>query len=266
MEDFVRLPVLLHFMIQTNEGSSRPVILPDAQSNLGKKKQVAEMFDGIAGRYDFLNHFLSLGIDKIWRNKAIREVAKVAPAHILDVATGTGDMAISALKKMPKAQIVGVDISTQMLEVGKNKINKLGLNAQILLAEGDSENLPFETGKFDAVMCAYGVRNFENLEVGLKEMNRVLRPGGKLVVLEFSQPKAFPVAQLYKFYFKNILPGLGKIISKHSQAYTYLPASVAAFPEGKKFVGILEQCGFEEAKANPLTFGITTLYAATKKF
>ncbi|MEO6831622.1 MAG: bifunctional demethylmenaquinone methyltransferase/2-methoxy-6-polyprenyl-1,4-benzoquinol methylase UbiE [Chitinophagaceae bacterium] len=252
-------------MMQTNEGSQRPMILPDAQSNLGKKKQVAEMFDGIAGRYDFLNHFLSLGIDKIWRNKAIRELTKAAPTKILDVATGTGDMAICASRKLPEAQITGVDISTLMLEVGKKKINKLALNNQIILEEGDSENLPFETGNFDAVMCAYGVRNFENLEKGLREMNRVLKLGGKLVVLEFSQPKTFPVAQLYKFYFKNILPGLGKIISKHSQAYTYLPASVAAFPEGKKFVEILEQCGFEAAKANPLTFGITTLYTAVKK-
>lgn len=257
--------VFLQLMMQINEGIQRPVVLPDAQSNLGKKKQVAEMFDGIAGRYDFLNHFLSLGIDKIWRNKAIKEVAKVSPSKILDVATGTGDMAISASRKMPEAQITGVDISTLMLEVGKKKIIKLALSKQIVLDEGDSENLPFTTGSFDAVMCAYGVRNFETLEKGLKEMNRVLRPGGKLVVLEFSQPKIFPVAQLYRFYFKHILPGLGKIISKHSQAYTYLPASVAAFPEGKKFIEILDQCGFEQATANPLTFGITTLYTAVKK-
>lgn len=252
-------------MIQTNEDEHRPVVVPNAQSNLGKKKQVAEMFDGIAGRYDFLNHFLSLGIDKIWRNKAIREVAAHQPNNILDVATGTGDMAINASRKLPQAHIVGVDISTQMLEEGGKKLKKLGLEQTIELREADSENLPFSTGQFDVLMCAYGVRNFENLIVGLQEMNRVLRPGGKVVILEFSQPKRFPIAQLYRFYFKHILPGIGKLVSRHSQAYTYLPASVAAFPEGDKFVAILSNCGFEKAVARPLSFGITTLYTALKK-
>ncbi|MBS1645082.1 MAG: bifunctional demethylmenaquinone methyltransferase/2-methoxy-6-polyprenyl-1,4-benzoquinol methylase UbiE [Bacteroidetes bacterium] len=252
-------------MIQTNEDEHRPVVVPNAQSNLGKKKQVAEMFDGIAGRYDFLNHFLSLGIDKIWRNIAIREVAQHKPNYILDVATGTGDMAINASGKLPQAHIIGMDISTQMLEEGRKKIKKLGLEQTIVLQEGDSENLPFSTGQFDVVMCAYGVRNFENLTIGLQEMNRVLRAGGKVVILEFSQPKRFPVAQLYRFYFKHILPGIGKLVSRHSQAYTYLPASVAAFPEGEKFVAILSKCGFEKANARPLSFGITTLYTAFKK-
>jgi len=250
--------------MQSNDASNPAAkVLPDAASNLNKKAQVAEMFNNIAGKYDFLNHFLSLGIDKGWRKKAIREVAAVHPQSILDVATGTGDLAIAAAKLQPK-QIVGVDIADQMLDVGRQKIKEKQLTNIISLANGDSENLPFATGQFDAVMCAYGVRNFEHLEAGLKEMNRVLKTGGKVVILEFSRPKQFPVKQLYKFYFRFILPALGKIVSKHSTAYTYLPESVMAFPEGNGFCKILEQCGFRQAKAKALTFGITTLYTAIK--
>ena len=252
--------------MKDNAQSKQPVggVVPDAASNLSKKGQVAQMFDGIAGRYDFLNHFLSLGIDRGWRKKAIREVAAIGPAIILDIATGTGDMAIAAAKEIPGAQINGVDISTGMLEVGQKKITALKLTDRIQLAEGDSEALPFENASFDAVMCAYGVRNFEHLEAGLREMYRVLRPGGKVVILEFSQPKAFPIAQLYRFYFSAILPTIGKLVSKHSRAYTYLPESVAAFPEGATFCEMLGRCGFSGAKARPLTFGITTLYTAVK--
>ncbi len=238
-------------------------VLPDAGSKLNKKEQVADMFNNIAVKYDFLNHFLSMGIDKGWRKKAIKEVAAVNPQRILDVATGTADLAIAAMKTNPK-EIMGVDIAAQMLEVGKKKLADLNLQNTIHLQLGDSENLPFETNSFDAVMCAYGVRNFEHLEVGLKEMNRVLRPGGRVVILEFSHPKAFPVKQLYQFYFKFILPTLGKLVSKHSRAYTYLPESVMAFPEGKIFCETLLRCGFKQAKARPLTFGITTLYTAEK--
>lgn len=237
--------------------------MPDTTSNLSKKAQVAEMFNNIAGRYDFLNHFLSLGIDKGWRKKAIAEVAQISPQTILDVATGTGDMAIAAAKLNPK-KITGVDIADQMLEVGRKKITAQNLSHIITLQTGDSESMPFATGEFDAIMCAYGVRNFEHLEAGLKEMNRVLRHGGKVVILEFSHPAGFPVRQLYKFYFRYILPTLGKLVSKHSRAYTYLPESVMAFPEGKKFCDILAKCGFKEANARPLTFGITTLYTAMK--
>jgi demethylmenaquinone methyltransferase/2-methoxy-6-polyprenyl-1,4-benzoquinol methylase len=243
--------------------AARPVV-PDAGSNVSKKGQVAEMFDGIARSYDFLNHFLSMGIDKGWRKKAIHVIAAKNPKAILDVATGTGDLAIAANKVLPEAKITGVDISTGMLEVGRKKMAELNLNDSIQLLEGDSEALPFEESSFDAVTCAYGVRNFENLERGLREMQRVMRPGGKLAVLEFSQPKKFPVAQLYQFYFRAILPLVGKIVSKHSRAYTYLPESVAAFPEGEAFCALLRKCGFSEINARPLTFGITTLYSASK--
>jgi demethylmenaquinone methyltransferase/2-methoxy-6-polyprenyl-1,4-benzoquinol methylase len=239
-------------------------ILPDSGSNLSKKAQVAEMFNNIAGRYDFLNHFLSMGIDKGWRKKAIAEVAAIKPQQILDVASGTGDMAIAAAKAILPKAIMGVDIADQMLEVGRKKIAEQRLEHIVSLQTGDSESMPFTTGTYDAVMCAYGVRNFEHLEAGLKEMNRVMRPGGKLVILEFSHPTRTPIKQLFGFYFKYILPMLGRMVSKHSRAYTYLPESVMAFPEGKKFCEILGTCGFKDAKARPLTFGITTLYTAVK--
>jgi demethylmenaquinone methyltransferase/2-methoxy-6-polyprenyl-1,4-benzoquinol methylase len=245
------------------ESNPAAKIVPDQGSNLSKKEQVAEMFNNIAGRYDFLNHFLSMGIDKGWRKKAIAEVAQINPSSILDVATGTGDMAIAAAALKP-TKITGVDIADQMLEVGRKKINEQNLAQIITLQTGDSELMPFDTGSYDAVMCAYGVRNFEHLEAGLKEMYRVLRPGGKLVILEFSHPTRFPVKHLYKFYFRYILPTLGKMVSKHSKAYTYLPESVMAFPEGAKFCGILAGCGYTMATARPLTFGITTLYTAFK--
>lgn len=238
-------------------------VVPDAGSNLSKKEQVADMFNNIAGKYDFLNHFLSLGIDKGWRKKAIAEIAKVQPKTILDVATGTGDLAIAAAKLNPD-KITGIDIAAQMLDVGRQKLKEKGLDELITMQVGDSEALPFADNSFDAITCAYGVRNFEHLEAGLKEMCRVLRPGGKLAILEFSHPKKFPVKQGYQFYFKYILPTLGKLVSKHSTAYSYLPESVMAFPEGQRFCGILTECGFKVSKARPLTFGITTLYTATK--
>ncbi|OSZ79667.1 bifunctional demethylmenaquinone methyltransferase/2-methoxy-6-polyprenyl-1,4-benzoquinol methylase [Chitinophagaceae bacterium IBVUCB1] len=249
-----------------NDYNANPAakVVPDAGSNLSKKAQVADMFNNIAGKYDFLNHFLSLGIDKGWRRKAIAEVAKVSPKTILDVATGTADLAIAASKLNPE-KITGVDIADQMLEVGRGKIAEQGLTKIITLQNGDSEAMPFADNSFDAVTCAYGVRNFEHLEAGLKEMSRVMRTGGKLAILEFSNPQQFPIKQLYKFYFKYILPLLGKMVSKHSRAYTYLPESVMAFPEGKVFCDTLQRCGFADAKARPLTLGITTLYTATKK-
>jgi len=238
-------------------------VLPDIRSNLSKKEQVAEMFNNIAGKYDFLNHFLSLGIDKSWRKKAIAEVAKAHPQTILDVATGTGDLAIAAMSVKPQ-QITGVDIAEQMLEAGRKKIAALNLSSTIKLQYGDSEALPFAPDTFDVVMCAYGVRNFGNLEAGLRDMHRVLKPGGKAVILEFSQPQKFPVKQFYRFYFRNILPVLGKIVSRHSAAYTYLPESVMAFPQGKDFCEILERCGFKGVGLKRLTFGITTLYTGVK--
>lgn len=243
--------------------TTRPVV-PDSGSKVSKKGQVAEMFNDIAGKYDFLNHFLSMGIDKGWRKKAIRIIAAGAPKRILDVATGTGDLAITANKYLPEANITGVDISEGMLSVGHKKLNDLRLTDRIQLQLADSEAMPFGDQQFDAVMCAYGVRNFENLEQGLREMHRVLSPGGRFAILEFSKPKKFPVAQLYQFYFSAILPTIGKIVSRHSKAYTYLPESVAAFPEGEEFCSLLKKCGFKDVKARPLTFGITTLYSAVR--
>lgn len=238
--------------------------MPLPESDLGKKDQVAEMFDRISGKYDFLNHFLSLGIDKGWRKKAIQTLKDIHPKKILDIATGTGDLAIAALSLNPE-KVIGVDISEGMLAMGKKKIEEQNLSDKISLSYGDSEKLPFVAGDFDAITCAYGVRNFENLKPGLKEMHRVLRTGGKIAILEFSKPKKFPVKQFYAFYFRYILPSLGKMVSKDARAYTYLPESVAAFPEGAAFCGILEECGFSNAQQRPLTFGITTLYTAVKQ-
>ncbi len=245
-----------------NSSIHQNTVVPDASSNLSKKAQVAEMFNDIAPRYDFLNHFLSMGIDKGWRKKAIAQVMAVTPNTILDVATGTGDLAIAAAGT--GANITGVDIAEQMLQVGRKKIQALNLQNSIQLQVADSEALPFANATYDAVMCAYGVRNFERLHAGLKDMCRVLKPGGKVVILEFSKPAQFPVKQLYNFYFKFILPLFGKIVSKNNKAYTYLPESVMAFPEGNDFCNALKQCGYINAKAQPLSFGITTLYTAFK--
>lgn len=239
-------------------------VLPDLSSNVSKKVQVADMFNNIAGKYDFLNHFLSLGIDKQWRKRAIKEMGEIKPKHILDVATGTGDLAIAATSLQPQ-KITGVDIAEKMLEAGREKIKAKNLDHLIKLLPGDSEALPFKSDSFDGVMCAYGVRNFENLEAGLKEMNRVLRPGGKLVILEFSKPETFPIKQLFGIYFKFLLPWIGRLVSKHHRAYTYLPESVKAFPQGKEFCSILKDCGYIKPKAKALTFGITTLYTAYKQ-
>ena len=196
-------------------------VVPYKDKSDAKKQQVADMFDSISGKYDFLNHFLSLGIDIMWRKKAVRMLQELAPKKILDIATGTGDFAIESLKLNPD-QVIGVDISEGMLDVGRTKMKKRGLDHIISLESGDSENLRFTDNNFDAVIVAFGVRNFENLELGLREMNRVLRPGGKAVILEFSKPTIFPFKQLYNFYFRWILPKIGKLVSKDNAAYTYL--------------------------------------------
>jgi demethylmenaquinone methyltransferase/2-methoxy-6-polyprenyl-1,4-benzoquinol methylase len=239
-------------------------VVPDASSKLSKKEQVADMFNNIAGKYDFLNHFLSLGIDKGWRTKAIKSIESIAPQQILDVATGTGDLAIAAAQRFQHCQVVGVDIAAQMLEVGKVKIADKILSERIIMQVGDSEALQFPDGHFDAVLCAYGTRNFQDLHKGLAEMYRVTREGGRVAILEFSKPKSFPINQLFAIYFKYMLPLFGKLVSKHSSAYTYLPESVMAFPEGADFCAILSSCGFKNAQAIPLTFGITSLYTAEK--
>ncbi|RFZ90487.1 bifunctional demethylmenaquinone methyltransferase/2-methoxy-6-polyprenyl-1,4-benzoquinol methylase UbiE [Mucilaginibacter conchicola] len=234
------------------------------QNQATKKEQVADMFNNISKTYDFLNHFMSLGIDIIWRKKAINELKKDQPKLILDVATGTGDFAFEALKILKPQKIVGADISAGMLDVAKQKIAKRGLGDKFEVKLGDSEKLPFEANEFDAVTVAYGVRNFENLEKGLTDINRVLKPGGKAVVLEFSKPKAFPIKQLYNFYFNYITPGIGKLFSKDSRAYTYLPESVAAFPDGEAFRAIMHKAGFKDTKVRPLAFGICSIYTGIK--
>ena len=238
-------------------------VVPYKNEHTGKKEQVAEMFNNISTKYDFLNHFLSLGIDRVWRRKAINHLMDLQPKSILDVATGTGDFAIQALKLNPD-KIIGIDISEGMLKVGLEKIKKKGLENKVELHSGDSENMPFEDNKFDAVIVAYGVRNFENLEKGLSEMYRVLRSGGKMVVLEFSKPVLFPFKQLYNFYFQFVLPKIGKTVSKDNVAYTYLPESVKAFPDGDEFINKLQNVGFKQAICNPVTFGISSIYIAKK--
>ena len=238
-------------------------VVPYKAEKSGKKEQISKMFNNISHRYDFLNHFLSLGIDKLWRKKAIQYLKPLNPQDILDVATGTGDFAIQAMVLNPR-KITGIDISEGMLEVGRKKIEKLKLTHKIALGAGDSENLQFPEATFDAITVGFGVRNFEDLEKGLSELLRVLKPGAMLVVLEFSRPKRFPMRQVYNFYFKNILPGLGRLISSDKSAYTYLPESVEAFPDGTDFENILKRVGFKETACKPLTFGISSIYTARK--
>ena len=221
------------------------------------------MFDRIAGRYDFMNHFLSLGIDIQWRKKAVKMLKNKGIKNLLDIATGTGDLAI-AMRATGATSITGVDISAGMLEVGKKKIKERGLDELIELQLGDSENLPFEDNSFDAVTVAFGVRNFENLEKGLSEINRVLRPGGTALVLEFSQPTKFPFKQIYQGYFKFILPAIGRVASKDKDAYDYLQRSVNAFPHGESFLKKMEGAGFESNKNRPLTLGIASIYTGIK--
>ena len=222
------------------------------------------MFDNIAPWYDFLNHFLSLGIDISWRKKAIRRLKASQPKTILDMATGTADLAIEAARQLSPEKIIGIDISKEMLEVGRKKLAKKGLSDKIELQFGDSENIGFPDNTFDAVTVAFGVRNFENLEKGLAEIWRVTKPGGKLIVLEFSKPKVFPFKQLYNFYFRNILPTIGKLTSKDPKAYSYLYESVQAFPDGKNFVNVLKHTGFQGATHKPLTLGVCSIYEADK--
>ncbi len=228
------------------------------------KEKVRVMFNDIAPKYDFLNHFLSGGIDILWRKKVRKLLAPHNPKKILDVATGTGDLAIELLNTNPDS-IIGIDIATEMLDVGIEKIKRKGLENRIELQEGDAENINFEDNTFDAITVAFGVRNFENLNKGLKEMCRVLKPGGIVAVLEFSKPKSFPFKQAYNFYSKHILPTMGKAVSKSDEAYKYLPESVRGFAEDKAFLLELEKAGFTAAKQNRLTMGIATLYSATKK-
>lgn len=239
------------------------VVKPYKSSDKSKKEQVAQMFDNISHKYDFLNHFLSLGIDRIWRRKAISILKKGNPSSILDIATGTADFAIEAIALSPK-KIVGVDISEGMLEKGKKKIIKLELDNIISLSYGDSENLPFDNESFDAITVGFGVRNFEDLNMGLSEIKRVLKKDGQLAILEFSKPKKFPVKQSFYLYSKFLLPFFGRLFSRDKSAYTYLPASVEAFPEGEQFKNILAENGFSQINLKSLSGGIATIYSAIK--
>lgn len=238
-------------------------VVPYKDKTESKKEQVAEMFDNISHKYDFLNHFLSLGTDIRWRRKAISLLKENDPRQILDIATGTGDFAIEALRLNPD-KVIGVDISEGMLEIGRHKLQRKGLSDRIELVSGDSENLQFDDNKFDAVIVAFGVRNFEDLQKGLRNMNRVLKPGGMVVILEFSKPGTFPFRQLYQFYFRWILPKIGRLISKDNAAYSYLPDSVGAFPDGKEFLEILDKTGFQQTQCKPLTLGISSIYTGIK--
>jgi demethylmenaquinone methyltransferase / 2-methoxy-6-polyprenyl-1,4-benzoquinol methylase len=233
------------------------------KESLSKKAQVAKMFNNISHRYDFLNNLLSLGIDKIWRKKAISVLKELKPAKILDVATGTGEFALQALELNPE-KVIGIDISEGMLEIGRKKILAKNLGSKIELIQGDSEKIPFAQNKFDAVTVAFGVRNFEDLKRGLSEIRRVLRPGGMVVILEFSKPSKFPFKQVYSIYFRYILPRIGSIVSNDKAAYTYLPKSVEAFPDGEDFLHILHDVGFKNTQCSSLTFGISSIYIGTK--
>ena len=239
-------------------------VVPYKDSELSKKQQVAGMFNDISGKYDFLNGFLSAGIDTMWRKKAISQLTELDPELILDVATGTADMAIMASYMLKPVKITGIDISDGMLDVGRSKIAKLGLQGTIELLNGDSEAINFSDNSFDAVTVAFGVRNFQQLSKGLAEIKRVLKPGGKLVVLEFSKPKMPFVRSIYNFYMKIVTPNMGKLFSKNRQAYQYLDESIKKFPEGKNFTDILDKLGYKNTYYKSLSLGICSIYCGTK--
>ncbi|MCO5258991.1 MAG: bifunctional demethylmenaquinone methyltransferase/2-methoxy-6-polyprenyl-1,4-benzoquinol methylase UbiE [Crocinitomicaceae bacterium] len=238
-------------------------VKPYGSEDKSKKQEVAEMFNNISKKYDFLNHFLSVGIDKRWRKKAVAQLKDIHPEKLLDLATGTGDFALALLKLKPK-EIVGMDISDGMLDVGRQKMKLKGVDHIISMKLGDSENLPFEDNYFDGLTVGFGVRNYENLEKGLSEMLRVIRTGGKVVILEFSKPKKFPVKQYYSFHSKYIIPFFGKLFSKDNRAYTYLPDSIKAFPEGKDFENILTNVGYKNIRSILVSGGIATIYVGDK--
>ncbi|HKL72459.1 MAG TPA: bifunctional demethylmenaquinone methyltransferase/2-methoxy-6-polyprenyl-1,4-benzoquinol methylase UbiE [Marinilabiliaceae bacterium] len=240
------------------------IVKPYSNNDGSKKEQVTEMFNRIAPSYDKLNSWLSFRVDKIWRRRVVKMVQNIKYPNVLDVATGTGDLAIAMAKKVRLNTVYGVDISTGMLELAKQKVLKNQLQNKVILKEGDSENLPFDDASFDVVTVAFGVRNFGNLNAGLKEMARVLRPGGKMIVLELSKPSSFPMKDLYRFYFTRILPWWGGLISHDKEAYSYLPASVSKFPEGEFFDAELIKAGMNPLRRMKQTFGIATIYVAEK--
>lgn len=239
-------------------------VVPYEDSTLSKKEQVAGMFNSIAGRYDFLNRFLSLGIDIRWRKKALAQLKALHPQLMLDVATGTADVAIMAAKQLQPAKIIGIDIAERMLNYGRKKISAKGLDTVIELQTGDSETINFPDQTFDAVTVSFGVRNFENLEKGLTEIYRVLKPGGRLVVLEFSKPWLPGFRQVYNWYMGMMAPQLVSAFASDKKAYQYLNQSIQAFPEGKQFVAVLDKIGFKNTSCKPLTFGICSIYCGDK--
>jgi demethylmenaquinone methyltransferase / 2-methoxy-6-polyprenyl-1,4-benzoquinol methylase len=244
---------------------SHDTIVPFNDSELSKKQQVAAMFDQIAFRYDFLNRFLSGGIDVYWRKRAISELKELKPRKVLDVATGTADVAIMTYKYLKPEKIIGIDISEGMLKLGQQKVDKILPDKEIELLKGDSEAINFPNETFDAITVAFGVRNFENLEKGLSEMFRVLKPGGKVVILEFSKPRKTGFKNLYNLYMNLIAPRAGQWLSKNKDAYKYLNQSVKAFPEGETFLHILQQVGFSNTTLKRLSLGICTIYCGRKK-
>ena len=239
-------------------------IVPFAESPANKKDQVADMFNAIAKRYDFLNRFLSLGIDQGWRKKAITQFGQKQMTHLLDMATGTADMALMAYKRIHPLCITGMDISEGMMQYGRIKIEEKNLSNKIKLVLGDSTDIPFQDNQFDGAMVAFGVRNFADLEKGLTEIHRVLQPGSKLVILEFSQPVNFWFKPIYNLYMKWITPTVGKIFSGNKAAYAYLNESVIAFPEGKAFISIFEKSGFKQVSQQKLSLGICSIYCGSK--
>ena len=241
----------------------KKTVTPYKDPSSSKKEQVTQMFDEISNKYDTLNRVISLGIDQSWRRKVVKIASETAPQRVLDIATGTGDLAI-ALKKTNATQIIGLDISPGMLAIGKDKVKALSLDKTITMVLGDSENLSYEDNYFDLVTVAFGVRNFENLEKGLGELFRVLRPQGKLIILETSVPTKFPFKQGYHLYSGLIVPLVGRIFSRDQRAYQYLSDSAAAFPYGDIFNNILRKIGFIEVKDNPQTLGVASIYCATK--
>ena len=250
---------------KTESHSASISIKPYGEGSDSKKEQVARMFDGISGRYDLLNRLLSMGIDIRWRRVALRMLRERGlPARVLDVATGTADLALALATDLPEAEVIGVDLSEGMLGVGRQKVERNGLRARVRLEQADAGNLPFEDGSFDAVTVAFGVRNFENLDKGLGELQRVLRPGGHLMVLEFSRPTSPLVKGLMNLYSRSLMPALGGWLSKDRAAYAYLPASVQVFPEGDAFEQRLKQAGLQPLRQRRLSMGISSVYIARK--
>ncbi len=242
------------------------MIKPHNEEPTGKKEQVRAMFDSIAGRYDLLNHLLSLNIDRRWRRRVVRMVRRQGPESVLDVATGTGDLAIALGRALPEAAMTGVDLSPEMLRIGREKVAARFPGREFPMVEGDAERLPFDDEAFGAITCGFGVRNFEDLAAGLREMHRVLRLGGGVYVLEFSMPRPGSwLGGLYRFYFRRILPAIGRLVSRDARAYAYLPESVGEFPYGERFCALLTEAGFVEPRRTVLMGGIATIYQAEKR-